>query len=137
MDPRTFPRPLTGPAYGRGMRAFSSLLVAGLALLTLRVLWRTDGWASGDAFWLIGLSGVAVAASWWQMLTSTTTLDEQGIRQSGWVDKSMRWDEIASARLIGSRLVLKARFGRPRAFYAGNAELAAAFREVASAHRKV
>lgn len=126
------PQTLSGPAYGRGMRFLSSLLVLGLALLLLRVIWRTDGWASSDAMWLIGLSGIAVAASWWQMITSTTTIDAQGIRQSGWVEKAMRWDEISAARLVGSRLILKARFGRPRVFFAGNAELAAAFRQIAS-----
>lgn len=122
------PSPVTGPAYGRTFRWIATLVVLALAGLSLRVVWRTEGWASSDAFWLLGLTGIAVAGSWWQMLSSTTTLDAQGIRQSGWVDKSMRWDEVAAARLLGSRLVLKARFGRPRVFHAGNAELAAAFR---------
>lgn len=136
MNPPDIATPVTGPAYGRGMKIMATALVAGLALLTLRVLWRTDGWAGSDAGWLLGLSGVAIAVSWWQMLTSTTTVDAQGIRQSGWVDKSMRWDEVAATRLLSPhlapRLVVKARFGRPRAFYAGNAELAAVFRLIAS-----
>lgn len=137
MNPPDFSTPLTGPAYGRATRLFATATVAVLALLAWRVFTRTEGWADSDAVWLMGLSGLAVLGSWWQMMTSTTTLDQDGIRQSGWVEKRMSWDEVSFAKLVSPRLaprlVIKARLGRPRAFYAGNAELGAAFERVAAA----
>jgi len=133
-----FATPVTGPAYGRATRLFATATVAALALLSWRVLSRTEGWADADALWLLGLSGLAVLGSWWQMMSSTTTLDSEGIRQSGWIEKRMSWDEVSFAKLLSPRLaprlVIKARLGRPRAFYAGNAELGAAFARVAAAY---
>ncbi len=135
-----FPSPVVGPAYGRSARLLTGALVLALAALTVRVLWRTEGWASADAFWLLGLTGIAVLASWRQMLASTTTIDADGIRQSGWVDKSMRWDEVVLARQLtprlAPRLMLKAKLGRPRAFHAGSAELEVAFARIAAHYRK-
>lgn len=126
-----FAVPVCGPSYGPLMRVLSTVVVLVLAGLAARVLLRTEGWAGSDAWWLLGGTGLAVLASWWQMLAARTTLDEQGIEQSGLIVQRMRWDEVALARTRGSRLLLKASVGRFRVFHGGNAELRAAFAQVA------
>ncbi|MEG0821012.1 MAG: hypothetical protein RR101_04300 [Burkholderiaceae bacterium] len=140
MSPFDASAAVSGPAYGRFARFFTTTLMVALAALSIRVLWRTEGWISSDAFWLLGLTAIAVASSWWQMLTSTTTIDARGIRQSGWIEKAMSWDEVVAARVItprlAPRLMVKARLGRPRAFHAGSAELATAFARIATHYRK-
>lgn len=123
--------PVSGPSYGPTMRILSSLVVLLLGALSVRVLLKTDGWVGSDAWWLLGGTGLAVLGSWWQLLSARTTLDAQGIEQSGLLTQRMRWDEVAFARARGSRLLLKASVGRFRVFHAGNATLRAAFAEVA------
>lgn len=123
--------PVSGPSYSPTMRILSSLIVLLLGALSLRVLLRTDGWAGSDAWWLLGSAGVAVLGSWWQLLSARTTLDAEGIEQTGLIAQRMRWDEVAFARARGGRLLLKASVGRFRVFHAGNAALRASFAELA------
>lgn len=122
---------VSGPSYGPTMRILSTLVVLLLGALTLRVLLKTDGWAGSDAWWLLGGTALAVLGSWWQLLSARTTLDAEGIAQTGLITARMRWDEVAFARARGSRLLLKASVGRFRVFHAGNATLRASFAEVA------
>jgi len=123
--------PVSGPSYSPAMRIVSSLVVLLLGGLSVRVLLRTEGWAGSDAWWLLGGAGLAVLGSWWQLLSARTTLDAQGIEQSGLLTQRMRWDEVAFARARGGRLLLKASVGRFRVFHAGDASLRASFAEVA------
>lgn len=122
---------VSGPSYGPAMRTVSSVVVLLLGALSVRVLLKTDGWAGSDAWWLLGGTALAVLGSWWQLLSARTTLDAEGIEQTGLITVRMRWDEVAFARARGSRLLLKASVGRFRVFHAGNATLRASFAEVA------
>jgi hypothetical protein len=129
-----FADPVSGPSYGPLMRVLSTVVVLVLAALAARVLLRTEGWAGSQAWWLLGGTGVAVLGSWWQMLAARTTLDAQGIEQSGLIGQRMSWDDVVLARARGSRLLLKGGVGRFRVFHAGDATLRGAFEQVARAY---
>jgi len=73
------------------------------------------------------------------MFTSTTTIDDKGIRQSGLVEKKVEWSEVYSARLLGPRfarrLMVRTINGRFRFFFGGSPELQAAFARIAESYR--
>ena len=131
-------QPISGPAYGRGYRIGASIV---MALIVVMIARRYDELAplantTIGGFFIAGF--VALVASYVLLLKSVTTIDEQGIRQSGLLEKKVAWQDIRYARLkgIGSskRLVISTGFGKFRAFYAGTPALAQAFRRISAAY---
>ncbi len=135
----SFESPVTGLAYGRGFRVAATLAV--LALLvwgTRMVLVLGIGPGNGDGWIVIGATVFALLGTWYFMITSRTTIDTQGIRQSGLVERRTEWSEILHARVRGPafsrRLVVRGVNGRFRYYFGGTPELLAAFDAIAAAY---
>jgi hypothetical protein len=134
-----FADPVSGPAYGRTFRLFATLAVLALLAYGVRVVFvllpeppSREGWI------VLGASTIALIGTWYFMVTARTTIDAQGIRQSGLVERRTDWSEIWHARVRGPafsrRLVVRNVGGRFRYFYGGTPELLAAFDVIAAAH---
>lgn len=135
----SFDAPVSGPAYGRGFRAFATLAVLALLAYGARAVFvLLPEPPSRDGWYFLGSAAFALAGSWYFMVTARTTIDAQGIRQSGLIDRQTGWDEIGYARVRGPsfsrRLVVRNLAGRFRYYYGGTPELAAAFERIAAAY---
>jgi hypothetical protein len=141
MTPAEFDPPVSGPAYGRFFRLLATAMLVGVLLLGARAMLQVPGDAStpGDP-WILGLGMLAVAGSYWVLVSSTTTIDATGIRQTGLIERKVGWSELHSARLFGPpfarRLMVRTRNGRFRFFFGGSPELLAAFARIAQAYRR-
>lgn len=136
--PLDLPQPLSGPAYSRGYRIGATFVLLLIVLQGTRVFDELQRIHAGDGGWLLWAAAIALVASYVLLLRSTTTVDAQGLRQSGLVEKKVAWSEIRHARLSGfgfaRRLVVSTGYGKLRAFYAGTPELRAAFETIAGAY---
>jgi len=135
-----FLQPISGPAYGRFFRVVATAMLVGVLAMALRAVLQVPGDVGlADRFGVLGLGLLALAASYWFMFTSTTTIDDKGIRQSGLVEKKVEWSEVYSARLLGPRfarrLMVRTINGRFRFFFGGSPELQAAFERIAESCR--
>jgi hypothetical protein len=141
MTPLDFSQTVSGPAYGRTFRALASLMLLAVLLLGVRAtLNLPDDPAAAQGYWLLGIGMLALVASYWVLIRSTTTIDSAGIRQSGLTEKKVTWNEMRSARLFGPpfarRLMVRTANGRFRFFFGGSPQLLDAFARIAQAYRQ-
>jgi hypothetical protein len=141
MTPPDFSQPVSGPAYGRTFRWLASaMLVFVLAMAARATLNLPADQQAAQGYWILGIGLLGLIASYWVFLRSTTTIDANGIRQSGLTDKKVEWREVYSARLFGPpfarRLMVRTTRGRFRFFFGGSPELLAAFARIAQAYRR-
>ena len=141
MTPPDFSEPVSGPAYGRFFRLLATAILVGvLAMAARAALQIPDSTEAATGYGLIGFVLVSLLASYWFMMTSTTTIDASGIRQTGLMEKAVTWDAVTSARLFGPpfarRLMVRSANGRFRFFFGGSPELLAAFARIAEAYRR-
>lgn len=136
--------PVTGPAYS----PYFKCLASGVVWLLVWYGWRAAAHVSlaRDHLGMLLLAGGAACLlllSWWHFLTSTAMIDAQGIRQTWIVDRSVNWEAVRHARLIGlpfldrlfpPRLVLQIRQGHFVTFHGGTPALHEAFARIAAAH---
>jgi hypothetical protein len=140
MTPPDFSQPVSGPAYGRFFRLLATAMVLGVLAMAVRAtLLLPDDVQAAQGYWILGIGMLALLASYWVLMRSTTIIDGQGIRQSGLTDKKVAWHELHSARLFGPpfarRLMVRTANGRFRFFFGGSPELLAAFARIAQAYR--
>jgi len=141
MTPPDFEQPVSGPAYGRFFRVLATAMLLGVVAMAVRAtLQLPDDIAAAQGYWLLGIGLLALLASYWVLLRSTTTIDAAGIRQSGLTDKKATWNEIRSARVFGPpfarRLMVRKASGRFVFFFGGSPELLAAFARIAQASQR-
>jgi hypothetical protein len=132
-----FSQPVHGPAYTRAFKGAATVVVLLVVVQAMRA-WDVLGPAlSGQAGWIFIGGFFVLLGSYALLLRSQTRVDAEGIRQTGIIDKAVRWDEIKVARLRGfpfaRRLVVSTGYGKLRAFYAGTQELEAAFARISAA----
>lgn len=140
MTPPDFAEPVSGPAYGRTFRALATAMLGGvLAMAARATLNLPDDQPAAQGYWILGVGMLALLASYWVLMRSTTTIDARGIRQSGLTDKAVTWPEVHSARLFGPpfarRLMVRSANGRFRFFFGGSPELLSAFARVEHFYR--
>ena len=140
MTPPEFPQPVSGPAYGRTFRALATaMLLAVVAMAARATLNLPQDNAAAQGYWMLGVGMLALVASYWVLIRSTTTIDAAGIRQTGLTDKKVVWSEVHSARLFGPpfarRLMVRTANGRFRFFFGGSPDLLDAFARIAAAYR--
>jgi hypothetical protein len=95
-------RTVTGPAYGNGFRLCASALSAVLALYSASVALRypLPQFSFGVQALLTGAIAMLLLSLYW-FFRATTTIDAEGIRQTGVIDKKVAWSEVRSAKMIG------------------------------------
>lgn len=140
--------PVSGPAYS----TYFKCLASGVVWLLAWYGWHAAALMSGmhvplarehpGMLLLTGGAACLLLLSWWHFLTSTTTVDAHGIRQTGIIDRSVDWEALRHARLIGlpflerlfpPRLVLQTRQGHFVTFHGGTLALLEAFAHIAAA----
>lgn len=123
-----------GAAHGRTQRMVATVVVVMVVIGVVRLLWTLPKASQGGSPWFIGAAVFAMLVAYRFVMTSTTTLDATGIRQTGLLERKAAWTEIATARLGGfgfARLLrVRTRSGRRIAFAGATPELAAAFARV-------
>lgn len=133
-----FSTPVAGPAYSLTFRAVASIVVFGLlAYGVYAVALRTQGPIARDGWLFIGAVLVSLLGTYYLMMSAVTTIDAEGIRQSGLVDRRVAWNEIGYARVrrIGAtRLTVRKAGGRFVFFFGGSRDLEAAFDRIAAAY---
>lgn len=137
-EPPDFSVPVSGPAYTRGFRAIATVILLAVLLMAVRAWWHLGpSQEQNQTFSMLTLGFAVLAGSYWFLISSTTVIDAQGVRQSGLMDKKVEWDEIVVARVggfwISRRLIVRTARGRFRAFYGGTPQLLAAFERIAAA----
>lgn len=95
-------RTVSGPTYGNGFKAVATVLTIALAAYTVSVALRhpLPRFSFGVQALLVG-AGAMLAVSLYWFLRATTTIDAEGIRQTGVIDRKVRWDEVRGAKMIG------------------------------------
>ncbi|WEF31895.1 hypothetical protein [Pseudoduganella chitinolytica] len=95
-------RTVSGPTYGNGFKAVATVLTIALAAYTVSVALRhpLPQFSFGVQALLAG-AGAMLAVSLYWFLRATTTIDAEGIRQTGVIDRKVRWDEVRGAKMIG------------------------------------
>jgi hypothetical protein len=95
-------RSVSGPTYGNGFKAVATILTIALAAYAVSVALRFSlpTFSFGVQALLAG-GGAMLAASLYWFLRATTTIDAEGIRQTGIIDRKVRWDEVRGAKMIG------------------------------------
>ena len=102
---------------------------------------RADRAALGGTGWLLlGGGALLMAITAYHIATSVTVVDAQGVRQSWFIPRDVKWDDIFYARLrplpFSKRLMLVTKRGRFVQFNSGSAELDAAFAAIARRYPK-
>ncbi len=95
-------RTVSGPAYGNGFKVVATLLTIVLVVYAASVAVRfpLPQFGFGVKALLLGAAAMLAASQYW-FLRATTTIDADGIRQTGMIDKRVRWDEVRGAKMIG------------------------------------
>lgn len=140
MTPPDFSAPVSGPAYGRVFRAMATAMLLVVLAMALRATSQLpEDEAARQGYWVMGMGLLALVATYWVLMSSTTTIDAAGIRQSGLIDKQVAWGDVRSAMLFGPpfarRLMVRTTRGRFRFFFGGSPELLAAFARIVEASR--
>lgn len=135
-----FSKPLQGPAYSRGFKAATTVLLLIIVLQGARAWDQLAPVLNTQGGWILIGGFFVLLASYALLMRSQTSIDAEGIRQTGLLDKKVAWNEIKVARLRGlpfaRRLVVSTGYGKLRAFYAGTAELEQAFARISAAYPK-
>jgi len=95
-------RAVSGPAYGNGFKVVATVLTIVLAVYAGSVALRfpLPQFGFGVKALLVGAAVMLAVSQYW-FLRATTTVDADGIRQTGMIDKRVRWDEVRGAKMIG------------------------------------
>lgn len=93
---------VTGPAYGKGFRIAATCMAGVLAVYAVSVALRfpLPRFTFGVQALLLGACAMLALSLYW-FYRATTTIDAEGIRQTGLIDKKVVWSEVRSAKLIG------------------------------------
>jgi hypothetical protein len=126
--------PVHGPAHGRAARLLATVVVLLVLGGLLRLVLSTPEAVGAPLL----LAVLVLLAPYGMLMLSTTTIDAEGIRQTGLPERRLRWDPLAQARVGGSpfarRLRVRTVAGRRIFFAGGTAELEAAFERIAAAY---
>jgi hypothetical protein len=136
-----FSAPVRGAAYSPAFRALATAIFLAVLAMGARAWLNLPEEPEARFNWgLLAVGLAALAGSYLMLMSSTTTIDAQGIRQSGLIDKRVEWGQVESARLGGfafsRRLIVRAGFVRPKVFFGGTPELVAAFERIAVAYAR-
>lgn len=95
-------RTVSGPSYGRGFKIFSTVMTVVLFAYAGLVAWRfpLHSFSTGVQL-LLASAAILLAASCFWFHRARTTIDAQGIRQSGMIDKKVAWADVRGAKMIG------------------------------------
>ena len=99
MSGAPFDPPVRGAAHGRAQRGVATVMVALMVIGLLHLLWAVPEASLGGSSWLIGSAVFALLVASAFLMRSITTLDAAGVRQSGVLERTVSWSEIATARL--------------------------------------
>ncbi len=137
--PPDFATPVSGPAYSLAFRVMATIAL-------LLVLWQgafaiatlQEQGASSDA-WLLFAAGIAVLlVTYVLLLRARTTIDAQGICQSGLLQRRVAWSDVQAVRLGGPsfarRLRVRIGFGQVRVFFGGADNVIEAFGRIAEVY---
>ncbi len=93
---------VTGPAYGTGFKLFATLVCTVLALYGVSVVARFPlmRYGLGVQALLFGAAAMLAVSYYW-FLRATTTIDQDGIRQTWLYDKQVNWQDVRGAKMIG------------------------------------
>ena len=93
---------VTGPAYGKGFKAFATLMTLVLLGYGASVALRFPLMSFGFGVKLL-LAGAVImlAVSYYWFLRAQTTIDATGIRQTWLYDKQVLWSDVRGAKMIG------------------------------------
>jgi len=138
MRPDTLQEDVIGQANPAWQRLFATATVlvalAGLA----RLYWTTPQAFQGNGAWFVTAVLGALLASYWFVLSASTRIDGEGIRQTGLPERHVRWEEISAAQLGGfsfaRRLRVRTVGGRRLTFAGATPALHAAFEKIAAAY---
>jgi len=93
---------VTGPAYGKGFKAFATVMTLGLLGYGASVALRFPLLSFGIGVKLLLAGAVLMlAVSYYWFLRSRTTVDATGIRQTWLYDKQVAWSDVRGAKMIG------------------------------------
>jgi hypothetical protein len=133
--------PMRGPAYSLTFRLLATAIVFGSAAWLLQ-LWSAGllgGHARNLGSWFA--AGAALMLyTWWCIVRSMTSLDQEALRQTWIWNKRMELRELAYARLIrvrgldwliAPRIYVRTLHGKFAVFYAADAEIVAEFERLA------
>jgi hypothetical protein len=137
---------VTGPAYGAGFKWFASVASIALAASGLSAALRYPELLSNWPLALLLLfCAVMLGVSYYWFLHAQVRIDEQGITQTGMIDRRVAWSDVRGARLLGiatlawlipPRLVV--RTGNAlMTFNAGTAALRSEFARIAAAYGRL
>jgi hypothetical protein len=123
-------------AYSRPFKVLTTVVVFGAALWFL-LLWQGGKLGAGNALGTWFLAGLAMMLyTWWCIVRSVTTLDEEQLQQTWVWTKKMELRELAYARLIripgldwlvAPRLYARTLLGKFQVFYAAEPAMVAEF----------
>lgn len=133
-DPRQrFAQTVRGPSHTLAFKAAAVGLLVLIALYAVRVLKDAPEVSEHVGLLALGAAGLLLISAWW-LLFGSTTVDATGIHRSGWWRTDIKWEEIGRAKFLrvpfSPRLVVLPTHGPMRSFFAGNAALEDAFREI-------
>ena len=93
---------VSGPAYGRGFKAFATVMTLVLLGYGASVALRFPLMSFGIGVKLLLAGAVLMlAVSYYWFLRSRTTIDATGIRQTWLYDKQVLWSDVRGAKMIG------------------------------------
>lgn len=135
-----FAEPVSGPSYGRGYRVAATIaLFAALAAAAGLIEGMLAAGASAEGWALLGGGAFVLIAHYVLLLRARTSIDAEGLRMTGLLDKKVAWTELMTAHARGwdgSRLIVTTTGGRFRQFFGGTPQLRAAFAAIAAAYRQ-
>lgn len=130
------------PLRGRAFTLLHRLLASVVVLLALggllrRVLIAPEA-IQGSTWWWLLATTLMLLASYAMIMLSTTTIDAEGIVQTGLPERRVRWQDIDFAQFAGwplaRRLRVRTVAGKRVVFGGSGAALTAAFERIAAAY---
>jgi len=132
------PLPVRGRAYALLHRLLASVVVLAALGGLLRLMLTSPQAVQGAAAWWLLATALMLLASYAMIMLSTTTIDAEGIAQTGLPERRVRWQDIDFAQVAGwplaRRLRVRTVAGKRVVFGGSGAALLAAFERIAAAH---
>lgn len=95
-------KPVTGPAYSPWFKLFATIVTLTLTVYGISIALRFPLAQYGFAIQALVLgSALMLGISYYWFLRSTTTIDQEGIRQTWLYDKRVAWRDVRSAKMLG------------------------------------